>query len=385
MSIVKELLISRLSDPSRPNHINLKELRDILLEYRASSSVMISWGVWNEGRLGVGQIKETQSINASKRIFTEREEEDVEEENKEDSLKLLKPQIIKIPNKFINYELQKKTLYQNIIKIACGNSHTLALNSYGWVFSWGINNKGCLGLPQDWDYTSPQLIEKDTYGMIFNSITDIAWGSTHSMAISKEYRTYSWGNGDGGRLGHGNIRSEAIPKEIKQLNEIQPKHIFAGEAHSACINHKNSLFTWGKGSYGRLGHGFTNDCLFPQEVEELIGIKIEDVVLGTYHTFAISSDRHVYAWGGWNFGKLGIHGRSSGNLIVPHLVHALVNKNVREIATGTFHSLCITDSGSLYAWGNSKQGKLGFKNQKSVEIPTKLSELDIKFGKIVQK
>ena len=44
--------------------------------------------------LGVGQIKETQSINASKRIFTEREEEDVEEENKEDSLKLLKPQII---------------------------------------------------------------------------------------------------------------------------------------------------------------------------------------------------------------------------------------------------------------------------------------------------
>ena len=54
VSIVKELLISRLSDPSRPNHINLKELRDILLEYRASSSVMISWGVWNEGRTWCG-------------------------------------------------------------------------------------------------------------------------------------------------------------------------------------------------------------------------------------------------------------------------------------------------------------------------------------------
>ena len=48
------------------------------------------------------------------------------------------------------------------------------LNNAGLVFSWGINNKGCLGFPQENDYMTPRMIEKDSAGINFDSIKDIA-------------------------------------------------------------------------------------------------------------------------------------------------------------------------------------------------------------------
>lgn len=42
--------------------------------------------------------------------------------------------------------------------------------------------------------------------------------------------------------------------------------IAAGGAHSACITAAGDLFTWGKGRYGRLGHGDSEDQLKPKLV-----------------------------------------------------------------------------------------------------------------------
>lgn len=40
----------------------------------------------------------------------------------------------------------------------------------------------------------------------------------------------------------------------------------AGGAHSACITASGELFTWGKGRYGRLGHGDSDDQSKPKMV-----------------------------------------------------------------------------------------------------------------------
>ena len=202
------------------------------------------------------------------------------------------------------------------------------------------------------------------------------------MALSIENKTYAWGNGDNGRLGHGSKRSEAIPKQVLALKDVQPLFIFAGEAHSACISFKHTFFTWGKGSYGRLGHGFTSDVYRPEVVEELINVKIEDAALGAYHTFAISSEKVVYAWGGCNFGKLGLRGKSTGNLILPTPIPTLNNKKVMEVVAGPYHTLAVNSKGNLYAWGNGIQGQLGIKDLNSIDIPTKIP-LEVKFGNVV--
>jgi len=131
------------------------------------------------------------------------------------------------------------------------------------------------------------------------------------------------------------------------------------------------LYTWGKGSYGRLGHGFTNDLFEPMMVEEIEQIKIIDAALGSYYTFVVSSDRTVYQWGGTDFP-------------LPIPIPELRSKNITEISAGPYHFLALDMKGNIYSWGNGRQGKLGFKNSASLKVPMKIPE-PIKFGKAVSK
>ena len=44
-----------------------------------------------------------------------------------------------------NFLYHKVELNESISVIACGHSHTLAVSDTGFVYSWGNNNSGCLG------------------------------------------------------------------------------------------------------------------------------------------------------------------------------------------------------------------------------------------------
>lgn len=59
------------------------------------------------------------------------------------------------------------------------------------------------------------------------------------------------------------------PRVIESLRGIEVVDIAAGGAHSACITAAGDLFTWGKGRYGRLGHGDSEDQLKPKLVRSL--------------------------------------------------------------------------------------------------------------------
>ena len=53
---------------------------------------------------------------------------------------------------------------------------------------------------------------------------------------------------------------------IECLRGVEVVDIAAGGAHSACITASGELYTWGKGRYGRLGHGDSEDQLKPKLV-----------------------------------------------------------------------------------------------------------------------
>lgn len=50
--------------------------------------------------------------------------------------------------------------------------------------------------------------------------------------------------------------------------------IAAGGAHSACITSAGELYTWGKGRYGRLGHGDSEDQSKPKMVGRVFESKL---------------------------------------------------------------------------------------------------------------
>lgn len=60
------------------------------------------------------------------------------------------------------------------------------------------------------------------------------------------------------------------PRVIESLRGVEVVDIAAGGAHSACITASGELYTWGKGRYGRLGHGDSEDQLKPKLVRSFI-------------------------------------------------------------------------------------------------------------------
>lgn len=59
------------------------------------------------------------------------------------------------------------------------------------------------------------------------------------------------------------------PCLVESLQDKEIIDISCGGAHSAAITKSGKLYTWGRGRYGRLGHGNGDDQLLPKLVREL--------------------------------------------------------------------------------------------------------------------
>ncbi len=84
-------------------------------------------------------------------------------------------------------------------------------------------------------------------------------GGKHCLALSVDGEVFSWGEGDDGKLGHGTRSPCDRPRVIEALRGKEVADVAAGGAHSACVLASGDLYTWGKGRYGRLGHGDSED------------------------------------------------------------------------------------------------------------------------------
>lgn len=77
---------------------------------------------------------------------------------------------------------------------------------------------------------------------------------------------------------------------------------------SAAISSNGTLYSWGRGNYGRLGHGKSTDCSVPTAVSTLSEQKVVKVACGSgdSHTLCITDQGQVYSWGDGDYGKLGM-------------------------------------------------------------------------------
>lgn len=105
------------------------------------------------------------------------------------------------------------------------------------------------------------------------------------MALTSTGAVFSWGDGEDGKLGHGNRTDCYKPRLItvitmilmlfsviefrKFVKALKDQHIIdiaCGGSHSAAVTVTGKLYTWGQGNYGRLGHGDNTTHLKPKLV-----------------------------------------------------------------------------------------------------------------------
>jgi alpha-tubulin suppressor-like RCC1 family protein len=148
------------------------------------------------------------------------------------------------------------------------------------------------------------------------------------------------------------------------------------------------IFTWGAGYQGQLGKKKkkTNQKQASSRARKystvpvLVDLKVvvRRVVCGPRHTAVVSDAGQMYVWGDYNDDREKTGGESSGSDTneKEKMRHVPVpNAFITEVACGDRHTLALADDGSVYSWGNNKNGQLGRKKttQFRPTVPTKIS------------
>ena len=259
------------------------------------------------------------------------------------------------------------------VQLVGGEQTLFAVTSEGKVHATGYGAGGRLGVGGTDSVCTPTLLESIQH--IFIRKVAVNSGGKHCLALSSEGDVFSFGEGDDGKLGHDNKNSCDRPRVIEALRGKDICDISCGGAHSAAITSTGELYTWGKGRYGRLGHGDSDDQLKPRLVEALLGYRVVDVACGSgdAQTLCITEDDNVWSWGDGDYGKLGRGG--SDGCKVPMKVESLAGLGAVKVECGSQFSVCLTRSGSVFTWGKGDYHRLGHGSDDHVRRPRKVAAL----------
>ncbi|KAK4853472.1 hypothetical protein QYF36_009728 [Acer negundo] len=150
--------------------------------------------------------------------------------------------------------------------------------------------------------------------------------------------------------------------------------IAAGEAHTLALSGDGSVYSWGRGMFGRLGTGSESDELFPVRIKLENSGKVEDerlkfvgIAAGSYHSLALTDDGSVWSWG-YNICILRTGYRNSFRAMTECSPDSLTDESetkpkapikICSVKAGGMMSLAIDNLGALWMWGNCPQQSSG--------------------------
>ncbi|MEI7946967.1 MAG: putative Ig domain-containing protein [bacterium] len=203
----------------------------------------------------------------------------------------------------------------NIVSFAAGGSHSLALRSDGVVVAWGLNANGQCAVPAS----------------ASNAVV-LAAGALHSLALCPGGTVVAWGNNSYGQC--------TVPAGMTDVVAIA-----AGDYHSLALRANGRVVAWGQNSYSQ--------CLLP-----VFATNVVAVAAGPMHNLAVLANGTVVAWGANNsyfdfrFRRWVGAYNPYGQCTVPPAATGVV-----AVAVGSNHSLALRKDGKVIAWGLNDVGQ----------------------------
>ncbi|MFS8034361.1 putative chromatin regulator PHD family [Helianthus anomalus] len=255
--------------------------------------------------------------------------------------------------------------------VSCSEYQTCALTVTGELYTWGEN----------WSGQSSRWLPRRVSGVLDGiCVAKVACGEWHTAIVSSSGQLFTYGDGTFGVLGHGNSQSLAEPKQVESLSAMRVKSVACGTWHTAAVigimkssTPAGKLYTWGDGDKGRLGHGNPGTIDTPTCVMPLIGHEFVQVSCGRMLTVGLTTTGMVYTIGSSVHGQLG-NPQARDNSIT--LVQGKLKfEFVREIASGSYHVAVLTTKGNVYTWGKGANGQLGIGDTEDRSSPTLVESL----------
>jgi alpha-tubulin suppressor-like RCC1 family protein len=197
----------------------------------------------------------------------------------------------------------------------------------------------------------------------FQTTPKIVSGDDHTVALTANGAVWAWGKNDHGQLGDGTTTDRPYAVRVSGLEHVVD--LSAGGSTTMALKADGTLWAWGRNDSGQLGNNSLKDSSVPVQVSApAVGWWITDIANGGVHSLALTSSRDVYAWGNGSYGQLG---SSTGFLTTPQKVDGV--EDIGAIAAGGYSSLASTArnayssvpslnySGTvIYYWGKSQGG-----------------------------
>ena len=272
---------------------------------------------------------------------------------------------------------------KDIIQIASGYSHMLALGADGAMYAWGSNSRGQLG-----DGTSTQRnypIRVVTTGTPIEGkrVVKVAAGYDTSFAITSDGKLYSWGENNHGQLGRGSVSIifNPTPQEVvtagTPMSGKKIVDIVSNQATTLALDSDGVLYSWGYNEHGELGQGTAGvSVIVPALVKttgtSIQGKRITAVSAGEYYFLVIDNDGLVHSWGRNLYGELGNNTQYTFEYEPTAVVTAgtpMAGKVIVGIAGSMWHSMAVDSNGNVYTWGDNEYGQLGDGTAVSSYVP----------------
>uniref|UniRef100_UPI0037E82BA5 probable E3 ubiquitin-protein ligase HERC1 n=1 Tax=Semicossyphus pulcher TaxID=241346 RepID=UPI0037E82BA5 len=257
-----------------------------------------------------------------------------------------------------NQSMPKKLVlepHRNMKKVSSSkgsDGHTLAITVEGEVFSWGDGEYGKLGHGNSATQKYPKIIQRPLFGKV---VVCVSAGYRHSAAVTNDGELYTWGEGDFGRLGHSDSQSRNVPTLVKDISGVG--QVACGSSHTIAVAQDGrTVWSFGGGDNGKLGHGDTNRVYRPKVIEALHGFIIRKVCAGSQSSLALTSAGQVFAWG---CGSCLGCGSSETTSLRPRFIEDLSITKIIDISCGDSHCLALSHENEVFAWGNNTMGQCG--------------------------
>ena len=261
--------------------------------------------------------------------------------------------------------------------VACGGSFSAAVTSAGRVYTWGSNKHGQLGYKLAGVGGQQPLPAQVDGALAAVQVMAIACGREHALALSFDGGLYSWGSGKHGQLGHGDHHSHQEPRKLA-APELSFSRIATGDQHSAALSRDGKLYTWGHGGWGELGHGEPPlrgpellEELRPKRVEAIADVACAALTCGPQQTAVISRLGQVFLCG-----SVGRHAAEPGSLAADSFLFTPQRLELgpeagpaQQVALGKSHILLLDRAGDVYSVGSGAHGQLGHGSKGDLATP----------------
>ena len=186
--------------------------------------------------------------------------------------------------------VRQVALPEAVVDLAAGDRHSLALGK-GKLWAWGANTYGQVGDGTQTDRHEPVAVNGPL------NAKAVACGGSHSLAIDSRHRVWAWGRNESGQLGDGTTTDRAVPTPVVDLDKRRILAVAGGGRTSFALDDAGQVWAWGRhgGSLLGLGREASGALSRPTPIKGLSDIHA--IVAGESVAFAIGRDGTVWGWG----------------------------------------------------------------------------------------